>query len=149
VLLAEGDIANAAASLRCASEIWRDLEMPYEEAQTCLLLATVCERRGDEDGRRLELECARALFARLNADADLARVAEQANRNARQTIGPLSDRETQVLRLLAAGKTNRGIGEELFISEKTVARHVSNIFDKLGVSTRTEAAAWAYQRDLT
>ena len=149
VLLAEGDIANAAASLRRASEIWRDLEMPYEEAHTCLLLATVCERRGDEDGRRLELECARALFARLNAEADLARVAEQANRNARQTIGPLSDRETQVLRLLAAGKTNRGIGEELFISEKTVARHVSNIFDKLGVSTRTEAAAWAYQRDLT
>jgi ATP/maltotriose-dependent transcriptional regulator MalT len=149
VLLAEGDIARAASSLRQASGIWRDLEMPYEEAHTCLLLATVCERRGDEDGRRLELDCARTLFTRLNADTWLARVAEQANRAARQTIGPLSDRETQVLRLLAAGKTNRAIGEELFISEKTVARHVSNIFDKLGVSTRTEAAAWAYQRDLT
>lgn len=149
VLLAEGDIARAASSLRQASGIWRDLEMPYEEAHTCLLLATVCERRGDEDGRRLELDCARTLFTRLNAGTWLARVAAQANRNARQTIGPLSDRETQVLRLLAAGKTNRAIGEELFISEKTVARHVSNIFDKLGVSTRTEAAAWAYQRDLT
>jgi DNA-binding CsgD family transcriptional regulator/tetratricopeptide (TPR) repeat protein len=149
VLLAEGADARAAASLRQASDIWRDLEMPYEEAHTCLLLATVCERRGDEDGRRLELECARTLFKRLNSDAGLARVAELADRNARQTAGPLSERETQVLRLLSAGKTNRVIADELFISEKTVARHVSNIFDKLGVSTRTEAAAWAYQRDLT
>jgi DNA-binding NarL/FixJ family response regulator len=112
-------------------------------------MANVCERRGDEDGRRLELDCARTLFTQLNAEACLARIAVQTTRSARQSVGPLSDRETQVLRLLAAGKTNRGIAEELFISEKTVARHVSNIFGKLGVSTRTEAAAWAYHRDLT
>jgi DNA-binding CsgD family transcriptional regulator len=148
VLLAESDAASAATSLRQAADLWRNLEMPYEEAHTCLLMATVCERRGDEDGRRLELDCARTLFARLKADACLARIAEQANRGTRQALGPLSDRESQVLRLLAAGKTNRDIAEELFISEKTVARHVSNIFDKLGVSTRTEAAAWAYQRNL-
>ena len=60
----------------------------------------------------------------------------------------LSERERQVLRLLATGSTNRAIAEELFISEKTVARHVSNIFDKLGVSTRSAATAWAYQRNL-
>jgi DNA-binding CsgD family transcriptional regulator len=148
VFLAEHDTASAATSLRQAAEIWRDLEMPYEEAHTCVLMATVCERRGDEDGRRLELDCARTLFARLNAEACLARLAELANRGTRQAVGPLSDREWQVLRLLAAGKTNRDIAEALFISEKTVARHVSNIFDKLGVSTRTEAAAWAYQRNL-
>jgi DNA-binding NarL/FixJ family response regulator len=63
-------------------------------------------------------------------------------------VGSLSEREAQVLRLLASGKTNRQIGEELFISEKTVARHVSNIFDKLGVSSRSAATAWAYQRHL-
>ena len=148
VLLVEGDVASAATSLRRASDIWRDLEMPYEEAHTCLLMAAVCERRGDDDSRRLELECARALFTRLNAAPSLARMAE-ANGIARRSVAPLSDREVQVLRLLAAGKTNRAIAEELFISDKTVARHVSNIFDKLGVSTRTEAAAWAYQRDLT
>ena len=123
--------------------------MPYEEAHTCLLMAMVCERRGDQDGRRLELDYARALFTRLNAEACLVRVAELANHRARQSVGPLSDREAQVLRLLTAGKTNRAIAEELFISEKTVARHVSNIFDKLGVSTRTEAAAWAHQRNFT
>jgi DNA-binding CsgD family transcriptional regulator len=65
----------------------------------------------------------------------------------RQPAGPLSEREAQVLRLLAAGKTNRDIAEALFISEKTVARHVSNIFDKLGVSSRAAATAWAYQHD--
>lgn len=63
-------------------------------------------------------------------------------------VGSLSEREAQVLRLLASGKTNRAIAEELFISEKTVARHVSNIFDKLGVSSRSAATAWAYQRNL-
>ncbi|MGH9219701.1 MAG: LuxR C-terminal-related transcriptional regulator, partial [Vicinamibacterales bacterium] len=143
VLLAQGDSAGAGASLRDAWDIWRDLEMPYEEAQTCLLLAAVCERRGDEDGRRLEVDAARKLFKRLNAEAPLARVAEPSGR-----AGPLSERELQVLHLLAAGKTNRAIADELFISEKTVARHVSNIFDKLGVSNRSAATAWAYQRNL-
>jgi DNA-binding CsgD family transcriptional regulator len=148
VLLARGDIAAAATSLRDAWEIWRELEIPYEQAQTCLLLAVVCERRGDEDGRRLEIDAARKLFKQLNAEPRLARLAGAAGGAAPQTAGPLSDRELQVLRLLAAGRTNRAIGEELFISEKTVARHVSNIFDKLGVSSRTAAAAWAYGRRL-
>jgi ATP/maltotriose-dependent transcriptional regulator MalT len=148
VLLAEGDIAGASAALRQASDIWRDLEMPYEQAHVCLLLAAVCERRGDRDGRGLELDHARKLFEQLNAETCLARLAEGANRGTRQPAGSLSEREMQVIRLLAAGKTNREIAEELFISEKTVARHVSNIFDKLGVSSRSAATAWAYQRNL-
>ena len=147
--LAQGDIAGASTSLRQAWEIWRDLEMPYEEAQTCVLVAAVCEKRGDEDGRRLELETARRLFTQLAAEHCLARIAEQSERaSSHQRIGPLSEREAQVLRLLAAGKTNRAIADELFISEKTVARHVSNIFDKLGVSSRTGATAWAFQHNL-
>ena len=143
VLLAQGDCAGAGTSLRQAWDIWRDLEMPYEEAQTCLLLAAMCERRGDEDGRRLELNAARKLLERLNAEALLARITQPSRR-----AGLLSERESQVLRLLAAGKTNRAIAEDLFISEKTVARHVSNIFDKLGVSSRSAATARAYQRNL-
>jgi DNA-binding CsgD family transcriptional regulator/tetratricopeptide (TPR) repeat protein len=149
VQLAEADIAGAALSLRGACEIWRDLEMPYEEAHTCLLVAAVCAQRGDEDNRRLELDRARSLFTRLGATACLARIEEPCNRPAKPSIGSLSDREVQVLRLLRSGKTNRAIAEKLFISDKTVARHVSNIFDKLGVSTRTEAAAWAFEHDLT
>ena len=148
VLLADGDIGAASTSLRQACEIWRDLEMPYEEAQTCVLLAAVCERRGDQDGRRLELDAARRLFKQLDAEPCLARIAEQSERASHQRIGSLSEREAQVLRLLAAGKTNRAIADELFISEKTVARHVSNIFDKLGVSSRTGATAWAFQHNL-
>ena len=148
VLLADGDIGAASTLLRQACEIWRDLEMPYEEAQTCALLAAVCERRGDQDGRRLELDAARRLFQQLNAEPCLARIAEQSKRATRQSVGSLSEREVQVLRLLAAGKTNRTIADELYISDKTVARHVSNIFDKLGVSSRTGATAWAFQHNL-
>ena len=88
------------------------------------------------------------MFRQLNAESCLARIAEQANRGTRHPVGSLSQREVQVLRLLAAGKTNRAIADELFISEKTVARHVSNIFDKLGVSSRTGATAWAFQHNL-
>jgi DNA-binding CsgD family transcriptional regulator len=148
VRLAEGDIAGAATSLRDAWEAWRDLETPYEEGQTCVLLAAVYERRGDQEGRRLELDAARRLFGQLGAGPCLARIAEQVEPAARQPAGLLSEREAQVLRLLAAGKTNREIAEALFISEKTVARHVSNIFDKLGVSNRSGATAWAFQHEL-
>lgn len=139
---------GAAASLRSAWEMWRDLEMPYDEAQARLLLAAICARRDDQDGRRLEMDAARRLFTELDAAPCLARMALDSERAGRRSVGSLSEREAQVLRLLAAGKTNRDIGEALFISEKTVARHVSNIFDKLGVSSRTAATAWAYQRHL-
>jgi DNA-binding CsgD family transcriptional regulator/tetratricopeptide (TPR) repeat protein len=148
VLLAEDDIAGASMSLRQACETWRELEMPYEEAQTCLLVSAVCEKRGDQDGRRLEIETARRRFTQLKAEPCLARIAGQAEHPSHPRIGSLSAREAQVLRLLAAGKTNRAIADELFISEKTVARHVSNIFDKLGVSSRTGASAWAFQHNL-
>ena len=143
VRLAEGESAGASMPLRDALETWRALEMPYEEARTCLLMATVCERLGDRDGRRLELDVARKLLTSLGAASCLARADEQVAR-----AGPLSARETQVLRLIAAGGTNRAVAEALSISEKTVARHVSNIFDKLGVSSRTAATAWAYEHHL-
>jgi DNA-binding NarL/FixJ family response regulator len=145
VLLATGDIAGASALLRQACEAWRDLAMPLEEAHTHSLLAAVCERRGDPDGHRLEFDAAIRLLRALDAEHGVARIGAKASK---PSAGPLSERELQVLRLIAGGKTNREIGEALFISEKTVARHVSNIFDKLGVSSRTGAAAWAYQHDL-
>jgi len=148
VLLAEGDVEGAATWLCQASDIWRDLGMPYEEGHTCLLMAGVCERRGDHEGRRLDVEAARRLFKQLNAEYCLARIDRQPKRPSSEAVGSLSEREAQVLRLIASGKTNRAIAEELFISEKTVARHVSNIFDKLGVSSRSAATAWAYQHHL-
>jgi DNA-binding CsgD family transcriptional regulator len=148
VLLAEGKVDAASASLRQAWDGWRDLEAPYEQAQTSVLVAAVCERRGDVDGRRLELDAARRLFAELDAFSSIGRADEPSARAAPQPAGSLSEREVQVLRLIASGKTNRAIADALFISEKTVARHVSNIFDKTGVSSRAGATAWAYQRNL-
>ena len=149
VQLAEGEIGGASASLHGALDIWCGLEMPYEQAQTRLLMAAVCDRRGDRDGHRLDRDAARELIARLNARSCLARMAAERSRAMPAPPGPLSEREAQVLRLLATGKTNRAIAETLVISEKTVARHVSNIFDKLGVSSRTAATAWAYRHNLT
>ena len=95
----------------------------------------------------MELDSARTLFEKLNAAPCLARIAELARVGTRQSVASLSDREGQLLRLLATGKSNRAIAEELCISEKTVARHVSNIFNKLSVSSRTSAAAWAFQHN--
>jgi ATP/maltotriose-dependent transcriptional regulator MalT len=148
VLLRENDMDGASAALRTAWEIWRDLEMPYEEAQTRLLMAVVCQRQSNRDGQRLELDAAKRILNQLNAAPALVETAPAPTRRTDRAVGSLSEREVQVLRLLAAGKTNRDIGDELFISEKTVARHVSNIFDKLGVSSRASATAWAYQRNL-
>jgi DNA-binding NarL/FixJ family response regulator len=96
----------------------------------------------------LELEAARGVFQQLGAATDLARVEEVCRPAAPKTAGGLTAREVQVLRLVAAGKTNQAIAAELFLSEKTVARHVSNIFTKLGLSTRAAATAYAYQHDL-
>jgi DNA-binding CsgD family transcriptional regulator len=148
VLLADGDIEGASTALHRAYATWRELEMPYDEAQVCLLLARVCAKRGDQDGRRLELETARRIFTQLEAEPDLARIGTPSDRASHQGAGPLSEREAQVLRLLAAGKTNHAIADDLFISEKTVARHMSNIFGKLGVSSRTGATAWAFRHNL-
>ena len=121
--------------------------MPYEEAHTCLLMASVCERRGDQEGRRLDVEAARRLFKQLTPNS-VSR-ASASNRSGHGAACRLAQRTRGAgTSPLASGKTNRAIAEELFISEKTVARHVSNIFDKLGVSSRSAATAWAYQRNL-
>ena len=96
----------------------------------------------------MELDAARQTFQRLGAAPDLRRVMGLMRKPGSKAAGDLSPRELQVLRLVAAGKTNRSIAAELFISDKTVARHVSNIFAKLGVDSRSAATAHAYQHGL-
>lgn len=140
-LLAEGDPRTALGQLRRASEGFRELELPYDVAQTAVLIGRARRVLGDEEGARLELEAARSTFERLGATSDLARL-----HGGRP--GQLTARELQVLRLVAAGHTNRSIGSELGLSERTVDRHVSNIFGKLRVSSRAEATALAYQSGL-
>lgn len=148
VLLAERSASEALAVLRQAWAGWRELEAPYESARVGMLIALACRALGDNDAARLELDAARREFQRLGAAPDVARVEQLLGAATAPAAGSLSARETEVLALVASGKTNRAIGGALGISEKTVARHVSNIFSKLGVSSRAAATAYAYQHDL-
>ncbi len=146
-LLAGGDATSALAALRRAWTIWQGLEAPYEAARTRVLIARAARDVGDADTAELELDAARWTFRQLGAAAEVARIEPRADGGDGPCAG-LTPREVEVLRLVATGKTNRAIAAELSISEKTVARHVSNIFTKLGLSTRAAATAYAYQHGL-
>jgi DNA-binding CsgD family transcriptional regulator len=148
VLLAEGDPRAALASLRTAWAAWHDLDAPYEAARTRVLIGLACRELADEDSARMELDGARQTFEELGAVPDIAKVLKLLPSDARRSSDGLTAREVQVLGLVAAGKSNRAIAKELVISEKTVARHVSNIFTKLGLSSRAAATAYAYQHGL-
>jgi DNA-binding CsgD family transcriptional regulator len=148
VELAAGDPGVALVSLREALRAWLELEAPHEAACTRVLVGKACQALGDRDAFALELEAARNVFEELGAAPDLARVDKLTGRvetNARHGLTP---RELQVLRLVATGKSNREIAGSLVISEHTVARHVQNIFTKLGVPSRTAAGAFAFEHDL-
>jgi ATP/maltotriose-dependent transcriptional regulator MalT len=146
VLLAEDRAADALPQLRDACRRWQELEAPYDCARVRLLLARAYRLLGDADGAELELAAAAEVFTRLGAAPDAAAVALQ--RGVPAVPGGLTDREAEVLTCLAAGRTNREIAHALVISEKTVARHLSNIFTKLGVTSRTAATAYAHQHGL-
>jgi DNA-binding CsgD family transcriptional regulator len=146
VLLAEGDARGAIVPLRQAQEIWQRVGAPYLGARIRVLLARAFQALGDEDGAELELEGARRVFTELGAAADPA--ARGAEAVPAKSAHGLSARELEVLVLLASGKTNKAIASELFLSGRTVERHVSNIFAKLNVATRAAATAWAYEHGL-
>jgi DNA-binding CsgD family transcriptional regulator len=143
VALAEGDARSALARLRHAQRIWLELEAPYEVARTRELIAKACAALDDDEAGLLELAAARELFERLGAGPDLVRVSGSGVR----PYG-LSERELEVLRLVAAGKSNREIASTLVISEHTVARHVQNIYAKLSLSSRAAATAFAFEHEL-
>ena len=148
VVLAEGDARAALGSLRRALSTWQDLEAPYETARVRVLVGLACRDLGDDDTAALELEAARTVFEQLGAAPDLARVDSLRQPTAFRDTHELSPRELQVLRLIAAGETNKAIAAMLVLSERTVDRHVSNIFVKLRVSSRAAATAYAYEHDL-
>jgi len=143
VALERGDHAGALLQLREACREWLALGAPYDAARTRVLLSRTCRALGDEDTARLELDAAQGELERLGARPDLAALTPPG----RDTHG-LTARELEVLRLVKAGAGNRDIAATLTISEHTVARHVQNIFSKLGVTTRTAAGAWAFEHDL-
>ena len=148
VTLAEGHPSAALPLLRRAYAEWQALEAPYEAARVRVLLGLACRALGDDEGARLELDAAAAAFTELGAAPDALRAEALVRGRPRRAPHGLTPRELEVLELVATGRTNQAIGEVLFISEKTVARHVSNIFMKIGVSSRAAATAFAYQHGL-
>ena len=148
VALAGDDPRTALRALRRAARTWRELDAPYEVARARELTALACRALGDEEGAALELDAAWTTYEELGAAPDLDRLKTLGSRAAAKDVHGLTERERQVLRMLAAGQTNKAIAAELVLSVRTVDRHVSNIFAKLGVSSRAAATAWAHEHRL-
>jgi DNA-binding NarL/FixJ family response regulator len=146
--LARGAPSAALVALRGALRAWQRLDVPYELARTRWLVGLACRGLGDEDAAELELEAARDTLTRLGAAPALSRLDSLVALDEPVNLRGLTERELEVLRHLAAGETNKAIAGELVVSERTVDRHVSNIFAKLGVSTRAAATAYAYEHEL-
>jgi len=148
LLLAQGDAQGATEPLRHAFEVWQKVGAPYIAARIRVLLARACRALGDRDGADLERDAARRVFEQLGAQPELRALEAPAEGEAPALDHGLSPRERQVLRLVASGKTNRAIAGDLGLSERTVDRHVSNIFTKLHVASRAAATAFAYEHRL-
>jgi DNA-binding CsgD family transcriptional regulator len=146
VLLAEGDAQASLPVLRRAWSLWQQLDAPYEAARTRVRVSQACRVIGDTDAAVMELDAARTAFEQLGARADL--VALNRATPAGRDSAALSGREQEVLVLVARGRSNREIATALFLSERTVARHLSNIFVKIGVGSRAAATAYAYEHRL-
>jgi DNA-binding CsgD family transcriptional regulator len=140
LLLARGQADAALAPLRRALDTWVRVPARHQEARARVLVGSACRALDDRESAERELETARAIFQDLGATPDLSRLTKGE--------AGLSPRELEVLRLLATGATNKTIAAKLVLSERTVDRHVSNIFVKLGVSSRAAATAYAFERQL-
>lgn len=145
VHLDTGEYARALPELRQSWQLWAGLDAPYEAARARVMIGRVFREMGDDDSATAELTTARSTFTELDAQPCLQEVDRLLPRN---LPGGLTAREAEVLRLVAAGKSNPAIAAELVLSEKTVARHLSNIFGKINVSSRTAAAAYAFEHQL-
>jgi len=148
VALAEGQPFPALECLRAACAAWQELDAPYELAQSRVLIGLAYRLLGDDDGAQLELEAAQETFEKLGAAPAAARVAALTAQASPKAGMGLTGREIEVLRLVATGAKNKSIAGRLRISEKTVARHVSNIFTKLDLPSRAAATAYAYKHKL-
>jgi DNA-binding CsgD family transcriptional regulator len=148
VLIADGEARAALAPLRRAWAAWNQLDAPYEAARVRVLIGSACRALGDEQSAAMEKDAARWVFEQLGAAPDLARLDAEAASPASATAHGLTPREIDVLSLIATGETNKAIAATLVISEHTVARHVQNMLQKLGFSSRASLAAFAVEQGL-
>jgi DNA-binding NarL/FixJ family response regulator len=147
--LSSGDPKGAAGALATAAAAFDELGLPYEAARARVARARALRDVGDASTAEAELERAAAALRRLGAEPELAEIDRLQRAHEAALPAGLTAREAEVLRLVAEGKTNRDIAVELVISEHTVARHLQNMFAKLGVSSRAAATAYAYEHGLT
>jgi ATP/maltotriose-dependent transcriptional regulator MalT len=145
VELASGQVAEALGQARESTRLWSDIGSPYEAARARVLVARALRELGDEDSATGELAVAGRAFAEVGATPAAQEVDKLLGR---ARPGGLTEREIEVLRLVAEGKSNYEIARVLVLSQKTVERHLSNIFSKLDVSSRTAAAAYAHDHGL-
>lgn len=143
--LAEDDATGALEAAGSAASSWAALDIPYEAARCRVLRAQAHLALGRADAAAADLDAAGRVFAQLGARPALAEVDRLLGR---RSTGALTEREVEILRLVSTGLTNRGVAERLTLSEKTVARHLSNIFAKLGISSRSAATSYAYEHGL-
>ncbi len=148
VCYAEGDHHQALNHLQKAAKWWNALDIPYDSARTCEMKGLVYRTLGDKENAELEIAAARWIFEQLKAAPDLQRIDQLMIKRQMRDVHGLTLRELQVLRRVTSGMTNKSIAGDLFISERTVDRHMSNIFNKLGVSSRTAATTFAIRRNL-
>ena len=146
VQLAGRDAAGSLPYLRNAAQTWSRIDSPYEVARTRVLVGRALTELGDAMSAQAELRSAEAAFRALGAAPALAPVQRLLSPGA--APAGLTAREVEVLRLVASGRSNAAIAAELVLSERTVARHLSNIFTKLDVGSRTAAAAYAFEHEL-
>lgn len=147
VRLAEGDPSGAIVPLRHALSVWTRVGAPYIVARIRVALSRAYAALGDADGSELEIDGATQVFRKLGAEPDLAAIVAKGSAGSDSRF-TLSSRELEVLRLVAKGKTNKAIARQLRVSERTIDRHLSNIFDKIDVANRAAATAYAYEHDL-
>jgi ATP/maltotriose-dependent transcriptional regulator MalT len=148
VSFAQGDIEVALEHLQKTLKFWNTLHLPYESAHTRELKGLVYRELDDKDNSEIELAAAKWVFEQLKAMPDLERINQLLNTKRHHETHGLTLRELQVLRRVASGKTNKFVSGELFISERTVDRHMSNIFKKLGVASRVEATTFALRNKI-
>jgi DNA-binding NarL/FixJ family response regulator len=146
VQLAQNDATAACATIRLALASWLDLDVPYEVATARTILGLALREAGDEDAAASSFAAAEALFDQIGARLEARQIR---NRTGRLALpAGLTDREAEVLRLVAEGRPNKEIAAELYLSAKTVSRHLSNIFAKIGVSSRSAATAFAFEHQI-
>jgi DNA-binding NarL/FixJ family response regulator len=148
VLLARDDPSQALEVLARARACWVQLQAPYETARTRVLVARALRALGDDATASIEERAAAEVFEAVGASRDPEHLAAPTAAGDADPVAGLTAREIEVVRLVAAGRTNREVADELVISDKTVARHLHNVFTKLDLPNRSAATAWAYEHEL-